>query len=170
MSRAVLACILAMGVSASVQAAGATVNKTRVSVSSLGFDLQIQLSKQAARELSRRKEGVTISASYSGDPKPAAKRHANEVGLIDLGRETFTLRGIDGPARVTGATVDQTRMGWIAGPPMVNVNVFTARRSSPNNLITCDIIDGPVARLSAAKTTLFCGLISEKHDVVVYPR
>ena len=168
MSRAVLACLATLVVSTSAH--GAALGKAGTSPSSLGFDLHIQLSKQAARELGRRKEGVTVSASFSGDPKPAAKRHANEVGLIDLGRETFTLRGIDGPARVTGATVDRTKMGWIAGPPMVNVNVFTARRTSPNNLITCDIIDGPVPRVSTGKTTLFCGLISEKRDVVVYPR
>lgn len=170
MSKAVLAYVLALGVFAWAQAVGSTADKPKSSAPHLGFDLQIQLSKQAAYELRRRKEGVTISATYFGDPTPAAKRHANEVGLIDLGRETFTLRGIDGPARVTGATVDRTKMGWIAGPPMVNVNVFTARRSSRNNLITCDIVDGPVARVAAARITLFCGLINEKRDVVGYPR
>ncbi len=170
MGKAVLASLaLAVAVSAAGAAPAASADAKEVPAN-LGFDLEIRLSKLATYELARRKEGITVSASYYGDPTPAGKRHTNEVGLIDLGRESFALRGISGPARVTGATVDRKRLGWIAGPPTVNVNVFTSRRSSPNNLVTCDIIDGPVARVAKARTILVCGLISEKRDAAVFPR
>ena len=143
---------------------------TSKALSNLGFDLHILLSKQATYELGRRKEGVVVSASYFGVPTVIAQPYANDVGLIDLGRETLLLRSLGGPVRVTGETVNRKKLGWLKGPPMVNVNVFTARRSGPNNLITCDIVDGPVARVAAQKTTLVCGLIDEKRNVAVYPR
>ncbi|TPE63919.1 hypothetical protein FJQ54_03500 [Sandaracinobacter neustonicus] len=138
--------------------------------SDLGFDLKTVLSKRAAAELGRRKEGVIVSASYYGDPLPSAQRHANEVGQIDLGRETMTLRGLGGPIHVSGANVETKRLGWLKGPPMVNVNVFTARRSSQNNLINCDFIDGEVARVAAQPITLHCALIGEARDTIAYPR
>ena len=171
MRKAVLGSLLALAIAGSAFGAGPVAGAgAKGAPANLGFDLEIRLSKQATHELARRKEGLTVSASYYGDPTPAGKRHANQVGLIDLGQESFTLRGISGPARVTGATVDRKRLGWIAGPPMVNVNIFTSRRSSPDNLVTCDIIDGPVARVAKARTVLACGLIAEKRDAAVFPR
>lgn len=171
MKRTVLALLAASGLAGiATQGICAESGPAPTPGQNLGFDLEILLSKQAAYELGRRKEGVVVSASYFGDPTPAAMRHANEIGRIDLGQEIIALRGISGPVRVTGDTVDRKRIGWLKGPPMVNVNVFTARRSSPNNLISCDIVDGPVARVAAGKTKLFCGLISEKRDVAVHPR
>lgn len=136
----------------------------------LGFDLKIVLSKRAAVELGRRKEGIIVSASYYGAPLPSAQRHSNEIGQIDLGRETQTLRGLGGPVRVSGANVETKRLGWLQGPPMVNVNVFTARRSSQNNLINCDFVDGEVARVAARPITLHCWLIGEARASVAYPR
>lgn len=136
----------------------------------LGFDLRVELTPAAAQELKRRKEGLVISAAYSGMPRASAERHANAIGMIDLGRETLTLPAAGGKARISGAKVDRTRLPWLAGPAMVNVNVFTARRSGPDNLVTCDFIDGEVAKVAAQPTTLVCGLIGESREAVHYPR
>ncbi len=135
-----------------------------------GFDVVIKMSKQAARTLKRKKEGVLVSASYSGTPTKAAEKHADEVGQIDLGNEMITLQGIEGPVHLTGTRVERQRLGWIEGEPRVNVNVFTARRSGPDNLINCDIIDGPVSVVAKGVTTLSCSLITENRDTTSFPR
>ncbi|MCG2839708.1 hypothetical protein L6Q21_01770 [Sandaracinobacter sp. RS1-74] len=136
----------------------------------LGFDLRILLSQKAAEDLARRGEGIIVSANYYGTPMVAARRHANAAGMIDLGEETRTLSKPPGSVRLTGDPVDRKKIGWLQEPPMVNVNIFTARRSSPDNLISCDFIDGPVARVAGRTTTLTCSLIGENREVSLYPR
>lgn len=135
-----------------------------------GVDIRIRLSKRAAEELRRRKEGMIVSATYFGDPLPSAQHHANPIGQIDLGQASLPVAGVSGPAHVSGGAVVRERLGWLKGPPMVNVNVFTARRSGPDNLISCDFIDGAVERVTAQPITLNCALITEGRDTKVYPR
>lgn len=127
----------------------------------MGFDLNVTLSEKAAASLASRNEAIVVSASYYGDPKPGARRHANEIGQIDLGREEVDIPGKPGLARITGAKVEVPRLEWLDGQVMVNVNVFTARKSGPDNLLSCDIIDGPLQKVRSAPVTLNCGLIEE---------
>lgn len=136
----------------------------------LAFDVEVALSPRAASELARLKEGLVLNASYYGDPTAAAERHANEVGLIDLGRETLSLPASNGPAHVTGSTIDPGRLGWIKGAPMVNVNIYSARRSGPDNLVACDFIDGPVSAVAHSQTRLACGLITESFETSAFPK
>lgn len=167
---AALGCFLGgAGPAQAVVAAGGPA-KAGEAAPNLGFEVQVKMSKRAAQTLRRKKEGVLVSASYYGDPTAAAQRHANEVGQIDLGQEMVPLPGIEGKVRVTGKTVERQRLAWIDGPPKVNVNVFTARRSGPDNLIACDFIDGPVASVATGVTTVSCGLITENPRTVAFPR
>ena len=77
--------------------------------------------------------------------------------------------GYVGVDAITGATVDPAKLALIAGKPSVNVNVFSGRKSSQDNLISCDFIDGPVDELLAAPTEIACGLISEDPVTVMKP-
>ncbi len=45
--------------------------------------------------------------------------------------------------------------------PMLNVNVFSARWTSDDNLIDCGFLDDKVATLSAAPQAVHCILIGE---------
>jgi CMP-2-keto-3-deoxyoctulosonic acid synthetase len=51
---------------------------------------------------------------------------------------------------VSSTRIATERLDWIAGDPMVNTNVWTARKSSPDNLINCDMIDGKLAAITPA--------------------
>lgn len=135
----------------------------------MAFDVHITLSKQAAATLVRRKEAMAASASFYGDPKPAAEKHADEVGRIDLGTEDVEIPGVPGQMHFTGAKVATERLGWLAGPVQVNVNVYSARKSSPDNLLQCDFIDGTLDRVRQAPITLHCSLIEENVDTSVKP-
>ncbi|MER8594580.1 hypothetical protein NKH33_23910 [Mesorhizobium sp. M1182] len=137
----------------------------------MSFDVNVTLSKKAAAKLAAEKEGIVVFASYYGDPKPSAAKHANEVGLIDLTPhdEEVEIPGTGGHARISGAKVDAKRLDWLAGPPDVNVNVASARKSSSVNLIGCDFIDGPLSNVQRAPVTLHCGLIEEHVDTKLKP-
>lgn len=137
----------------------------------LAFDLNITLSPKAAATLQKTKEGITVSARYYGDPTAAAKKHANEVGQIDLGGDDVQLPGRAGPARISGQGVKTNRLQWIDGAPKVNVNVFSSRLTHADNLLSCDLIDGDVAQVVKAQPVeLHCALITEGRDSVLKPQ
>lgn len=131
----------------------------------MGFDVDVTLSKKAAAKLAAAKEAIVIFASYYGDPKKGAEKHANEIGQIDLTPqdEQVAVPGTGGQVHISGAKVDTKRLDWLAGPAKVNVNVASARKSSPDNLLACDFIDGALADVRKAPVTLYCYLIEEKH-------
>lgn len=151
-------------------AAPAAVAAPAASATPYAFNLQIGLSAKAAARLLALHEGITVSASWYGDPKPDAVKHADEVGHIDLGVQDLRLPGRAGPVRISGAAIEQSRLVWVRDPVKVNVNVFSSRLSGPDNILACDFIDGDVSQVIAAEpVTLHCGLISEHPDTTIRP-
>ena len=131
----------------------------------MGVDVNVTLSKKAAARLAAEKEGIVVFADYYGDPKRSAEKHANEIGQISLEQqdEEVEIPGTGGHAHISGAKVDTKRLDWLTGPAKVNVNVASARKSNPDNLLDCDFIDGALAEVRKAPVTLHCYLIEEKH-------
>jgi hypothetical protein len=125
-----------------------------------GFDLVVNLTPRAAEALKLAREGVVVSAWYYADPKPGAT-NVNPVGLIDLAVEERELASFAGTLRVGGEGVDTMALGEIGGPVMVNVNVYSTRRSGPDNILDCDFFDGFLSRAAAAPVELRCGLFDE---------
>ncbi len=136
----------------------------------LGFDLDIELSPRAAERLRAAKEGLIVDASWSGTPKPEAQRQANEIGRIHLGSERIARPGRAGRVHLSGEKLDAHRLAWIQGEINVNVNVYSARRSSPDNILSCDFIDAEVAKVVAAQPiSLRCALITEGAGTALKP-
>lgn len=121
--------------------------------------LNLTFSEPALAHLTLRGEGVTIAAYWMGDPVPGAELPLTEIDTIFLMSEDITLQA--GPATVVlggslaSAPLDQVTV------PMLNVNVFSARWTSGDNLIDCGFLDGPLAELAAAPQDLICQLIGE---------
>ncbi len=137
----------------------------------LGFAVEIVLSPKAAARLRATHEGITADARYYGNPSAAAVRHADEVGQIDLGNERHRLPGRTGPARFSGAKVAVDRLDWIEGGVKVNVNLYSSRRSSQDNILACDFIDASLAAVFEAQPiVLRCGLITENPATRLRPR
>ncbi|ESW79891.1 hypothetical protein [Mesorhizobium sp. M0159] len=137
----------------------------------MSFDINVTLSKKAAAKLAAEKERIVVFASYYGDPKRSAEKRVNEIGQIDLTPqdEEVEIPGTAGHAHISGTKVDTKRLDWLAGPPEVNVNVASARKSSPDNLLSCDFIDGPLGDAQRKTVTLHCGLIEEHVDTKLKP-
>jgi hypothetical protein len=125
------------------------------------FDVNITLSDKAAARLKMRHESIVVSADYSGEPKKDAMGHANEIGMINLGVENIEVIGAEGLVRVTGTKIDIRRLDWIKGPVMLNVNVYSGRHASENNILACDFFDGSLSSAVRKTPVLHCSLIEE---------
>lgn len=126
------------------------------------FDVKITLSDKAAMRLKMRHESIVVSAAYSGEPKKDAEGRANEIGMIDLGVENVEVVGAEGLVRVTGTKIDLKRLDWIKGPVMLNVNLFSGRHASADNILACDFFDGKLSSAVRKTPELHCSLIEEQ--------
>lgn len=137
----------------------------------MGVDIHVSLSKKAAAKLAADKEGILAFASYYGDPSKKGKKHADELGQIDLSssEESVEISGKGGPLRISGKFVDRKLIQRVDGPVKINVNVISARKSSPNNILTCDLIDGPLSEAQKAPLAVHCGLTDENPETKTLP-
>lgn len=125
------------------------------------FTIDVSLSPQATARLANG-EGIVVNTMIAGPATAARQGDADEMGEIDLGTEQVTADGRPGPIQITGASFQPDRLSWIEGSPMVTVNIYTARRTDPDNLITCDpFISGPLAEIAGRVHRVQCRLISE---------
>ena len=142
-----------------------TTGAVRTKSEPYAFQVRITLSDRAAATLKRLNEGVVISASYSGDPKSSAKRHADQIGRIPLGVQNVELPGRPATVIISGSHVKRGRLVWLRGPILLNVNAYSARRSGPDNILSCDFFDGRLRDTLHRTIPIHCGLIQEKAEV-----
>lgn len=153
---------------ATLAVAGGAPASSHAAAPAFGFTIRITLSENAARTLRASGERITASAVYYGYPKPGAEKHADSMDQIPLGEETHEITG-DGLVRITGKKVRADRLKFLLGQPKVNVNVFSARLTHKDNILSCDFIDGDVTKVSPGETTLHCALIVENYNSVIRP-
>jgi hypothetical protein len=125
------------------------------------FDVELTLSDRAAMRLKMRRESIVVSADYSGEPKKDAQGHANQIGMINLGVENVEVIGAEGLVKVTGTKIDLQRLDWIKGPVMLNVNAYSGRHASADNILACDFFDGKLSSAVRKTPALHCSLIEE---------
>lgn len=124
--------------------------------------VQVTLSPAARKTLVKGRETIEVSAMWYGWPVSQRQTFANEVGQINLGRAEINLPAEGGVARFTPQMIKTERLGWLNGGVYVNVNVYSARRHWPDNVLACDFIDGELTDVGHNPVTLHCSLISEQ--------
>ncbi|MER2605462.1 MAG: hypothetical protein ABTQ29_06520 [Siculibacillus sp.] len=128
------------------------------------FKLTVTLSPAALAKLTAKKEAVTISAMYGGEPNKAGESRAIE-GEINLGNDDLT-RVADG-AKVefdfTGKGFKAAEMKYVkTGTARILINGYSARRAFDDNILDCAIWDGTLAEAAAASPIpIACKLIEE---------
>ncbi|TBW37580.1 hypothetical protein EYW49_10745 [Siculibacillus lacustris] len=129
---------------------------------SAAFTVDVSLSPRALARLTQLREGIVVSALYYGEATRAARKKADEMGQIALGDEKALLPATGGRAAIRGANFDPRKVDWVVDrKAMVNINVFTARRSDPNNLLSCDLFDDALTLAVAGPIPISCKLIEE---------
>lgn len=126
------------------------------------FSVDITLSPPAAQQLSRHRETIKLAAFYYGLPKPGLPEGIdNEMGQVFLGETELEIPGADGRADFDGKSVQTSRLRYIEGEPQINLNVYSGRRSSEDNLLDCDFFEDAVRVAHAAPLKIHCKLIGE---------
>jgi len=125
------------------------------------FDIDVVLSDAARKRLEDSEETVIVAAMYFAGGKTGVPADVlNGVGLVDIGRAQIELTG-EGRAAFDGSAVLRERLEFVEGDLQVNVNVFSGRRSSPDNLLDCGFFQDAVAVAAAQPVRIACELIAE---------
>jgi len=108
------------------------------------------------------KETVIVAAYIAGFPKPGTPRkYVDGEGKVDLGEATQEVApGAD--ATFGKIKLDPTFVTHIdnRGPQLL-INVYSGRKSSPNNLLDCGIYEGSLQAIQGQSISISCKLIGE---------
>jgi len=121
--------------------------------------LNISFSEKAAAIMAEKGELLMVSGYFMGEPAANATIPADEMGMIFLGTEDLTLwpsaQSVTLGGLLAGAPLDQVV------EPRLNVNLYSARISSEDNILNCDLVDDTVAVLATKPQDILCKLIDE---------
>ena len=119
--------------------------------------LHISFDAASATKLQEAGEMVIISSYYWGDPVAGHVLPVNEMGELYLGGEQATVWPNEQTITI-GGSLGGAPLGNVEAP-MVNVNIYSARITNPDNLLDCGIVDGPSDALSKSTQEITCKLI-----------
>lgn len=127
------------------------------------FTVEVTLSDKARATFDKSGESVIVAAAYFASPKPGIDpRDVDEIGQVDLGRREIELPGA-GTARFDGRAVAKDKLGLIADAPQVNINVYSGRKTSDDNLLNCDMFQDSVKLAASKPIQLHCALLTEPY-------
>jgi hypothetical protein len=128
------------------------------------FSIAVKLSEIARKKLQGMHESVLVIAYFDGDPLPGKGKDNSPMRVVVLGSD----RKLVGPNSIAAFadTISQSHWNDLADKDYyVAINVVSARRTSTDNLLDCDV---PIARIStfAGKSTdVLCRLIGERDSL-----
>jgi hypothetical protein len=126
------------------------------------FTVKVTYSQKAMDTLVAGKETVIVAGYLTASPIPGTPKqyvdHVGEIGLGEVDRE------IAPGAIATFGNVKPTpaMMKWVdSSGPQLLINVYSGRKSSPNNLLDCGIYEGSLAAVQGQSIPISCKLIGE---------
>ncbi|MGO8757958.1 MAG: hypothetical protein ACLQG3_07525 [Terracidiphilus sp.] len=127
-----------------------------------GFTVKLTYSQKAIDTLVSRKETVIVAGYLYGFPKKGTpKRYIDEIGQIDLG-EIKSEVAPGATAAFDKIEPGQALLKWLDSPGLqLLINVYSGRKSSPNNLLDCGIYEGPLQAVQGKSIPISCKLIGE---------
>lgn len=135
------------------------------------FEVNLTLTPRAAEKLASTDERVIVSTMYYGLPvSDTAPGIDPEDMEIPLGGDDVEVAPENAVVTAPGNAFDATYLTSVKGEPEVLVNVYSARKTHENNLISCGIYQGPVSMAQKKPVDIQCDLIdglNEDGDVVV---
>ena len=123
------------------------------------FSVRVTLAPEAAAAIARRHETLIVAASYYGWPAEGRTLPVDDVGQVAMGRAEHELSN-PGTTRFTGSGFKAAGAGALKGGPRVNINVYSGRRSSPDNLLDCGMFEDTLAVAARSVVALHCKLLS----------
>jgi hypothetical protein len=126
------------------------------------FTVKITYSHKAMDTLVAGKETVIVAGYLTASPIPSTPKqyvdHVGELGLGEVDRE-IALGAI---ATFNNVKPNQAMMKWVdSSGPQLLINVYSGRKSSPNNLLDCGIYEGSLQAVQGQSIPISCKLIGE---------
>ena len=136
-----------------------TVDKDSVLIPS--FAVEINLSGKATEKLLKEKESMLVTAWFSGMPKDTTSKEFREWGEMFI--RSFSIELDTGRiARFEGVKFSKSIYELLEGKDIkVLVNVYSGRKSSPDNLLDCEILSERISTVKERTMLLSGKLISE---------
>lgn len=127
-----------------------------------GFTVTITYSQKAMATLAAVKETVIVADYLYGFPrKGTPKRLVDEMGQVDMG-EVKDEVAPGAPATFARIKLNPAMTQWFDGQGLqLLINVYSGRKSSPNNLLDCGIYEGPLKAIQGQSIPIACKLIGE---------
>jgi hypothetical protein len=126
------------------------------------FTVKITYSQKAMDALVAGKETVIVAGYLTASPIAGTpKQYVDRMGEIGLGEVN---QEITPGAISTFSNVKPTpaMMKWVDGSgPQLLINVYSGRKSSPNNLLDCGFYEGSLAAVEGQSIPISCKLIGE---------
>lgn len=127
------------------------------------FEIELSLSPKANEKLRTRKESIIVAAYFSGQPKDTTSKEYMESGAMSLAEAKEELMGEDRTAKFENVKFPRSLYDSLADKDIqVLINIYSGRRSGPDNLLDCDILQEKMSAVKEKKFTLKGKLISEK--------
>lgn len=123
--------------------------------------IEVTLSPAAQKKLQEASESVSVEIKYAGDANAKSSAQANEFGLIELGKNTRELNG-SGSITFDEDLIDKSKLGMIIGQPQVMINTTSGRKSTKENLLSCDFYWETLEVAGKSTVRIPCVLLSEK--------
>jgi len=126
-----------------------------------GFSVAVTYSQKAMDTLTSSKETVIVAAYLTGSPKPGTPKSLIHQGAVGLGDSTQEITP-GATATFSKISLDPKVLSYVDSQgPQLLINVYSGRKSSPNNLLDCGIYDGPLKDVQGKSIPIACKLIGE---------
>jgi hypothetical protein len=126
------------------------------------FTVKVAYSQKAMDTLVVGKETVIVAGYLTASPIAGTpKQFVDRMGELGLGQ---VQKEIAPGAIATFASVKPTpaMMKWVdSSGPLLLINVYSGRKSSPNNLLDCGIYEGSLQAVNGQSIPISCKLIGE---------
>jgi hypothetical protein len=130
------------------------------------FEIEVANSAAADKTLTKKKETLIVSASLWGVPKDPKEKAKGEDGMVSFVDKDIELTGDNRLARFEGLTFNKSLLSKVEDKDIfLLINVFSGRKSSQDNLLTCGILDTKVSQVVNKRFVLGCKLIEEPEKV-----
>jgi hypothetical protein len=127
-----------------------------------GFTVTVTYSQKAMATLAAGKETVIVVGYLYGFPiQGTPKQDVDHVGQISMGEVKKEIAP-GATATFDHVKLNQPMMKWMDSQgPQLLINVYSGRKSSPNNLLDCGIYEGPLKAVQGQSIPISCKLIGE---------
>jgi hypothetical protein len=127
-----------------------------------GFTVTVTYSQKAMATLTAGKETVIAVGYLYGFPiQGTPKKDVDHMGQIDMG-EVKKEVAPGATATFDHVKLNQPMIKWLDSQgPQLLINVYSGRKSSPNNLLDCGIYEGALKAVQGQSIPIACKMIGE---------